>query len=92
MPNKTLKENESFDLIVKGEGEETLVDITNKYSNKDKVNFEDVKGIVYRDPDTGNLKDTQERPLIKDLDSLPFLPDILFHLNPTVLPKIKQVE
>ncbi len=30
MPTKTLKENESLDLVVKGEGEETLVEITNK--------------------------------------------------------------
>ena len=72
LPTKTLKENESLDLIVKGEGEETLVEITNKLSDDNKIDFEDVKGIVYRDPDTGNLKDTQERPLIKDLDSLPF--------------------
>ena len=34
--------------------------------------FSNVRGIAFRDQKTGNLKSTPHRPLIKDLDSLPF--------------------
>ena len=71
MPYETLKGTENLDVVVIGEGEETMVDLTNlKTRNLKKI--EDVKGIVYRDLKDGNLKSTQNRPLIKDLDKLPF--------------------
>jgi len=71
MPKETLKNSENLDVVVMGEGEETIVDLANQ-SNKDIKNLDKVKGIVYRDLNNGNLKITQTRPLIKDLDSLPF--------------------
>jgi len=71
MPLETLKSSENLDAVVMGEGEETIVDLAN-HSNSGKNDLEDVKGIVYRDIESGNLKTTPKRPLINDLDSLPF--------------------
>jgi anaerobic magnesium-protoporphyrin IX monomethyl ester cyclase len=71
MPYETLKDTENLDVVVIGEGEETMVDLTN-LTTQDHENIDDVKGIVYRDLKDGKLKTTQNRPLIKDLDELPF--------------------
>ncbi len=71
MPYETLKSSGNLDAIVMGEGEETMVDLANQ-SNREYMNLDEVKGIVYRDLKENNLKTTPKRPLIKDLDSLPF--------------------
>ncbi|MHA1348413.1 MAG: B12-binding domain-containing radical SAM protein [Candidatus Odinarchaeia archaeon] len=61
-----------FDLIVRGEGEYTLLKIINALS-KGKFDKEKkhIAGISYRGKD-GKVKNTPEAPLITDLDSLPF--------------------
>ncbi|MDP3065442.1 MAG: radical SAM protein [Methanobacteriaceae archaeon] len=71
MPLETLKDSEAIDVVVMGEGEETMVELADQSSRKIS-DLEDVRGIVFRDPNTGSLKSTPDRPLIKDLDSLPF--------------------
>ncbi|MDD3985155.1 MAG: radical SAM protein [Methanobacterium sp.] len=71
MPFETLNNSENLDVLVMGEGEETIVDLAN-HSTGSSNDLEDVRGIVYRDLRNGNLKTTQKRPLIKDLDLLPF--------------------
>ncbi|HEY0195941.1 MAG TPA: radical SAM protein [Methanobacterium sp.] len=71
MPSETLKSSENLDLVVMGEGEETMVDLAN-HSTESGQDLDLVKGIVYRELKSGNLKITQKRPLINDLDSLPF--------------------
>ncbi len=71
MPYETLKDTENLDVVVIGEGEETMVDLTN-LTTQNHENIDEVKGIVYRDLKDGKLKTTQNRPLIKDLDKLPF--------------------
>ena len=71
MPSETLKSSENLDVVVMGEGEETIVDLAN-HSTDTIHNLDEVKGIVYKDLKNGNLKTTQKRPLIKDLDTLPF--------------------
>jgi anaerobic magnesium-protoporphyrin IX monomethyl ester cyclase len=57
--------------VVMGEGEETMVDLIN-HSSESIQDLDDVRGIVFKDSNTGNLKSTPPRPLINDLDSLPF--------------------
>lgn len=50
MPMETLKNSEYLDVIVLGEGEETLSDLANRYIKSGTVeSLYDVKGIVYRD-------------------------------------------
>ncbi|MGZ7135121.1 MAG: B12-binding domain-containing radical SAM protein, partial [Methanobacterium sp.] len=70
MPFETLKSSEALDVVVMGEGEETIVDLANHATENKELG--EVSGIVYRDLKSGNLKATPNRPLIKDLDSLPF--------------------
>lgn len=76
MPIETLKSSKDLDVVVLGEGEETIVDLLDNYSKGGSSNLENVKGIVYRDMDdssgNGHIKATPPRPLINDLDSLPF--------------------
>jgi len=60
--NKTL-----FDFGVVGEGEETILDLIRNISKPLKV-----KGIVFYDYKKKMVIETEARPLIADLDSLPF--------------------
>ncbi len=70
MPQEVLNES-VLDVVVLGEGEETLVDLTSKYIDKNSLDLGDIRGIAYQDLYHGNIKFTQPRPLIEDLDSLP---------------------
>lgn len=64
MPRQTL-ESGAVDVVVQGEGEKTLQELARN------PELESVRGIAYRDPE-GRLKMNPPRPLIKDLDALPF--------------------
>ena len=70
MPQEVLNES-ILDVVVLGEGEETLVDLARNYIDKNSQDLGDICGIAYRDFYQGNIKFTQPRPLIEDLDSLP---------------------
>lgn len=70
VPVETLKSEDSLDVVVMGEGEETLTEIAEEYKNKELKNFPEIKGIAYRD--NGKINTTPPRPLIKNLDDLPF--------------------
>lgn len=79
MPEKTLKDNNGLDLLVYGEGEETFLEIINKYREIrwDKEKFlkgieclRAIDGIAFRDTDN-NIKINKSRKQIEDLDSLP---------------------
>lgn len=66
-PEAVLKDN-NVDIIVKGEGEYTFLDIINAIKNN--KNIDNIPGTIVR---KGNLIFTNEsRPLIEDLDTLPF--------------------
>lgn len=56
-----------IDVIVRHEGEKTLVELLRACNTGD---FSDVKGITYREEST--ITQTPERPFIQNLDSLPF--------------------
>jgi anaerobic magnesium-protoporphyrin IX monomethyl ester cyclase len=58
-----------FDIVVIGEGEQTMLDIANAYKNKSNLN--QIKGIAYKDTSTGEIKLTPSRGLINDIDRLP---------------------
>jgi len=63
-PMETLNEAPWIDILVRGEGEQTILDIV---SGKKLV---DIDGIAYRDKKDG-IKLTKERRLIENLDALP---------------------
>ena len=60
---------ESVDIAVIGEGEETIVELTDVIL-KGSGTLKDVAGIGYKE--NGSIHLNQERELIQDLDSLPF--------------------
>jgi anaerobic magnesium-protoporphyrin IX monomethyl ester cyclase len=57
-----------FDFVVRGEGEYTMLDLVKHIEEGNS--FQEVKGISYLSD--GELIRTPSRPLIQDLDSLPF--------------------
>ncbi|MBL7070867.1 MAG: radical SAM protein [Candidatus Omnitrophica bacterium] len=60
------------DYIVKGEGEETMVELVRFLSGSGTgESLKDINGIAFRN-DTGSVEETGPRALISDLDSLPF--------------------
>jgi radical SAM superfamily enzyme YgiQ (UPF0313 family) len=70
IPEQTFKEFKNFDIGVIGEGEITFLELIDLI---DKSNFNDlknVKGIIFRD--NGKTIITEPRPLIGDIDSIPF--------------------
>ncbi|MCX7766329.1 MAG: B12-binding domain-containing radical SAM protein [Candidatus Sumerlaeia bacterium] len=64
---------EYFDIGVIGEGEETIVDVLKLFytGEPNTTNLEKINGICFRD-ERGGIRVTAPRPLIKDLDSLPY--------------------
>jgi anaerobic magnesium-protoporphyrin IX monomethyl ester cyclase len=58
----------SVDIVARGEGEETIVDLVDTL--KTGGSLKEVQGIAFRDRDA--VFSTPDRPLIEDLDSLPF--------------------
>lgn len=69
--------NKNFvDYVVIGEGEYTMLELTN-FIIKDKINQSQIKGIGYKKH--GKILKAKPRPLIQDLDKLPFP---AYHLLP----------
>ena len=68
IPERTLEEFPCFDIVVKGEGENTLLELYE--SLRSDADLSRVKGLVYRA--SSQIKNTDARPLIDNLDSLPF--------------------
>jgi radical SAM superfamily enzyme YgiQ (UPF0313 family) len=64
-----LNEYPSLNIIVRREGETTFVELLEKL--KEKASLSKVLGITYRNKD-GKIIRTPDRPLIEDLDALPF--------------------
>ena len=67
--DKILTEYGDIDFIVRGEGEETTVELARELE-KSKPTFSKIRGLSYRN--NGRLKYNTDRPLLADLDVLPF--------------------
>jgi radical SAM superfamily enzyme YgiQ (UPF0313 family) len=65
----TLRENPEIDIVVRGEGEATLMELISCIETKDAL--DKVHGISYRRNDNVILR-TSDRPYISDLDALPW--------------------
>jgi len=68
--HETLIKEKSIDAVVRGEGEETFFELIKMFYKK--KNFDKVGGITYKK--NNKVKINLDRPLIKELDSLP-IPD-----------------
>lgn len=57
--------------VVIGEGEETLIELLDALTHRSRCVLSEVKGIAFRD-ERGGVVRTAPRPVIHDLDALPF--------------------
>ncbi|MHA1771937.1 MAG: B12-binding domain-containing radical SAM protein [Candidatus Thorarchaeota archaeon] len=71
-----LQECSAIDVVVRGEGEVTMNELLTAYENSS--DFADVLGITYRKNNT--ITKTQNRPIIENIDSLPFPAYDILHL------------
>ncbi len=82
VPKMFLEEVENVDIVVCGEGEYTMVDVAKAFEGKEELN--EVLGIAYRK--NGEVNVNPPRPLIKNLDELPYpayeLVDMEKYLSP----------
>jgi len=83
LPEQTLREFPEFDLGVINEGEHSLIEVIEAY--KSGSSYHDIRGIVFRENDEIIL--TPARPLIENLDELPFpawdlIPDLAKYYRP----------
>jgi anaerobic magnesium-protoporphyrin IX monomethyl ester cyclase len=69
LPEQTLKEFPSFDLLVIGEGEETIVEVAARQEAGKPIADSSIRGIAYRSGE--DIVRTTPRPRIQDLDALP---------------------
>ena len=67
-PKKALEDFPHFDIVVIGEGEETLLEFCQAIDKKKDLSG--ILGIAYRT--NQGIKEENKRPLLEDLDKLPF--------------------
>ncbi len=67
--DKILSKYDCFDFVVRGEGEETAAELLGEFE-RSRPDFSRVRGLTYRD--NGRIVANDERPLMEDLNSLPF--------------------
>jgi len=68
LPEETMERCKHIDYGVVGEGEETIFELVDALEKKKEIKY--VKGLIYLE--SGKITKTAARPLIKDLDSIPF--------------------
>jgi len=68
IPEESLKDFPEIDIIVRGEGEKTIKELINTLNNGNKL--QKIKGISFRNKE--KIIHTPPRPLIKNLDNLPY--------------------
>lgn len=73
-PVSTLEICHGIDMLVRGEGEMTMLDIANC------LPLNAIKGLTYRKPD-GSIHSNSDMPLIENLDALPFPARDLIDMN-----------
>jgi len=75
-PEETLQRVPEVDIVVRGEGEQTMLELVKTLENGEGLNSQ-VLGVTYREKD--HVRSSPARPFISNLDSLPFP---AFHLLP----------
>ena len=68
-PQKFVKDG-VFDIAMIGEGEESIVEVSDYFTGNLDKNIEDIKGIAFEKD--GKIIKTEKRDLISDLDVIPF--------------------
>jgi anaerobic magnesium-protoporphyrin IX monomethyl ester cyclase len=68
VPEESLVDFPEIDFIIRGEGEHTIVELIKSLNNGKRV--ANIKGLSFKN--NGNIIHTPSRPLIKNLDELPY--------------------
>lgn len=68
MAREVLEECPYLDIVVRGEGEETIQEVLHIVEKNKDLSM--IRGITYRE--NGKIIETEDMPLIKDLDTIPF--------------------
>lgn len=68
-PQKFVKDD-VFDVAMIGEGEESIIEVTDYFTGNSEIKIEDIKGIAFKKD--GEIVRTEKRNLISDLDVIPF--------------------
>lgn len=58
--------------VIAGEGDATVAELVDRLAGRTTTPFEAIAGLVFRDDDTGRVVRTPTRPLVDDLDALPY--------------------
>ena len=69
MDEQTLKDQTGVDIVVRGEGEDTIIELADLVSESSLNKLGDVTGITFRK--NGQIVRTPNRPFIENLDKLP---------------------
>lgn len=70
LDERTLTEQPEADIVVRGEGEQTILELAQLISESKMKNLGEVGGITFKEK--GNIFRTPDRPFIQNLDELPF--------------------
>jgi anaerobic magnesium-protoporphyrin IX monomethyl ester cyclase len=70
LDEQTLNEQPEVDIIVRGEGERTLLELADRVSKSNMRDLEGVAGITFRK--NGHIVQTPDRPFIQNIDDLPY--------------------
>lgn len=77
LPEETLHNAPEIDIIVRGEGEQTMLELVKGLEENSQNSLKEVLGLSYRE--NQNIRSNPPRPLILNIDVLPFP---AFHLLP----------
>ncbi len=70
MDEQTLTGNPSADIVVRGEGEQTMLELAGLVSGGDLKKLSEVAGVTFRK--NGQIFRTPDRQFMQDIDSLPY--------------------
>ena len=79
LDEQILSEHPEVDIIVRGEGEQTMLELADMVSRPDIKNLTEVEGITFRK--NGKIVRNKDRDFIQNLDELPFPAYKYFPLN-----------
>ena len=79
LDEQILNEHPEVDIIVRGEGEQTMLELANMVSSTDLKHLNEVEGITFRK--NGKIVRNEDRDFIQNLDELPFPAYKYFPLN-----------
>jgi len=70
LDEQTLSEQPEVDIVVRGEGEQTILELADLASKANMKDLKEVAGITFRK--NGQIVQTPDRPFIQNIDELPY--------------------